>query len=127
MKESAKAIDHSSSLVGKELEFCITLLYIVTKRIIDGQEPKEFYPVIYFCEKHILEYRQPEKLIETAMGILKQLETMMQQPHLDETYQGKLVTALPLLQHFSEQEGWKFMPTVEEIDKATPNLNIYTH
>lgn len=127
MKELANAVEHSTSLSGKDFEFCITLLYIVTKRVIDGQEPKEFYPVIYFCDKHIKEYNQPEELLEIASGILNILETMMQQPHLDETNQAKLVTALPLLQHYSEQEGWKFMPTVEEIDQSTPNLNIFTH
>ncbi len=126
MKENINAIDKDPSLTGKEFEFCITLLYIVTKRVIDGQEPKEFYPVIYFCEKHIKGNEQPVGLIKIASDILQLLEAMMQQPHLDEIQQAKLVTALPLLQHSSEQEGWKFMPTVEEIDRTTPNLNIFT-
>lgn len=118
--------DTSIQAKEKTLEICVTLTYIIARRALMMALCDEDQHVIQFCQKHLK--RTPETCEASILAeqMIIELKRLTGDAKRDQQRVAVIAGLLPRVQKASEARGWKFRPTVDEIDASIPDLQILT-
>ncbi len=110
----------------KTLELCVTLLYIIARRTIIEDLNEEDMMVVQFCEAHLHNDEFETDVINLANNLISSLYQLKEIEEDKEKNQTKyhIQSMLPEVQKASEERGWQFRPTVDELDANIPNLEV---